>query len=157
MIRAMKALISVTMAAQNCASRVAVLRAWRWRLFETCGFKRFLVCFLCLIGITSFHGGNYPHPLSQGAGFSVFDGLTHFPCESTTDPEKLRAKHNTLRLLLDCWLNSRILEPRRKVFCVSRAIVDLIAYLWFWFSWCTPDLCFLCLAPKYTSKLLTRA
>ena len=112
MIRAIKALISVTMAIQNWAFCVAVLRAWRWRLFETCGFKRFLVCFLCLIGITSFHGGNYPHPLSQGAGFSVFDGLTHFPCESTTDPEKLRAKHNTLRLLLDCWLNSRILEPR---------------------------------------------
>ncbi len=71
MIAAMMPAINVTMAAQNCASRVTVLRVFLWRLAETCSFNRFLLRFLRFGIDTSFHGGLHPHPLNQGAGFSV--------------------------------------------------------------------------------------
>ena len=89
-ITAIKPLISVTMAAQNCTSRVAVLRAWRWRLFESCSFKRFLVRFLCLMAITSFNRGKLPASSSTGRGFLRFTGLPTFPVGQPSDPKKLR-------------------------------------------------------------------
>ena len=82
------------MAAQSCASRIAVLRALRWRLREPCGLARFLIRFLCEIEITSFNGGKLPAPSCTGRGFLRFTGLPTFPVGLTINPEKLRREHN---------------------------------------------------------------
>jgi hypothetical protein len=87
--------ISVTMAAQNCTSRVTVLRCFRWCLPETCGFWRFLLRFLCEITKTSFHGGNYPHPLPR-ARVSPFVQIFPTLWGQPTTLQKLRPKHNTI-------------------------------------------------------------
>ncbi len=58
-------------------------------------------CYAFCVGYESplFSEVNYPHPLVQGAGFSV--RILTDPSGSTINPEKLRSEHNICYLLCE--------------------------------------------------------
>jgi hypothetical protein len=113
-ITPMKAVISVTIAAQNCTSRVAFLRLWRTALRCPCGFARFLVRFLCRIRITSFLGGKITRTLLLRVRVSPFGYFSTLLGQPTTQ-KKLRPKHNMNFL-------SRATSTRLGLLAVSRSV-----------------------------------